>query len=78
MLHTVQKNETLSKIATKYNTTVSAIQKANAKLIKDVNKIQVGWKLEIPETDSTKDQIRAVLKDIQGLPSFKKLHEMIG
>ena len=78
MIHTVQKNETLSKIAKKYGTTITAIQKANTTLIKDINKIQVGWKLEIPETDSTKDQIRAVLKDIQGLSSFKKLNEMIG
>ena len=78
MTHTVKKNESLSKIAEKYNTTVSAIQKANSKLIKDVNKIQIGWVLQIPESDETKEQLKTVLKDIQNLPSFKRLNEMMG
>lgn len=78
MIHTVQKNETLSKIATRYGVSVTAIQKVNTKLIKDINKIQVGWKLVIPEKDNTKEQLKTVLKDIQSLPSFKKLNEMLG
>ena len=37
----------LSGIAKKYGTTVSAIQKLNSSLIKNVNLIQVGWKIRV-------------------------------
>lgn len=45
--YTVKKGDTLSAIAKKYGTTVSAIQKLNSSLIKNVNLIQVGWKLRV-------------------------------
>lgn len=45
--YTVQRGDTLSGIAKKYGTTVSAIQKLNSSLIRNVNLIQVGWKLRV-------------------------------
>jgi lysozyme len=39
--------DTLSGIAKKYGTTVSAIQKLNSSLIKNVNLIQVGWRIRV-------------------------------
>ena len=44
---TVKRGDTLSAIAKKYGTTVSAIQRLNNSLIKNVNLIQVGWKLRV-------------------------------
>ena len=76
----VKKNDTLSKIAERFGVTVSAIQKANSSLIKDVNKIRVGWVLTIPDTsnDAFKKQFETALNDIEKLPSVKKLCEMLG
>lgn len=45
--YAVQKGDTLSGIAKKYGTTVSAIQKLNSSLIKNVNLIQVGWRIRV-------------------------------
>lgn len=45
--YTVQRGDTLSGIAKKYGTTVSAIQKLNSTLIKNVNLIQVGWRIRV-------------------------------
>jgi len=45
--YTVQRGDTLSGIAKKYGTSVSAIQKLNASLIKNVNLIQVGWRIRV-------------------------------
>lgn len=83
--YTVKKGDSLSKIAEKFNTTVSAIQNANKSLIKNVNVINVGWKLTIPETTTTtrKDyatigkQFEACLNDIKNLASYKKLKSML-
>lgn len=45
--YTVQRGDTLSGIAKKYGTSVSAIQKLNSSLIKNVNLIQVGWRIRV-------------------------------
>lgn len=45
--YTVRSGDTLSSIAAKYGTTVSAIQKLNTTLIKNPNLIIVGWKIRV-------------------------------
>jgi LysM repeat protein len=45
--YTVQRGDTLSAIARKYGTTIGAIQKLNPTLIRNVNQIQVGWKIRV-------------------------------
>lgn len=45
--YTVKSGDTLSGIASKYGTSVSAIQKLNPTLIKNVNLILVGWKIRV-------------------------------
>lgn len=45
--YTVKSSDTLSGIAKKYGTTVSAIQKLNPTLIKNVNLILTGWKIRV-------------------------------
>ena len=45
--YTVRSGDTLSAIARKYGTTVSAIQKLNSKLIRNVNLIRTGWKIRV-------------------------------
>lgn len=45
--YTVRSGDTLSGIAKKYGTSVSAIQKLNPTLIKNVNLILVGWKIRV-------------------------------
>ncbi len=45
--YTVRSGDTLSAIARKYGTTVAAIQKLNPSLIRNVNQIQVGWKIRV-------------------------------
>lgn len=45
--YTVKRGDTLSAIASRYGTNVSAIQKLNSSLIKNVNLIQVGWKIRV-------------------------------
>lgn len=46
--YTVKKGDTLGKIASAHNTTVSAIYEANRNLIKNIGLISVGWVLKIP------------------------------
>lgn len=83
MTYKVQKGDTLSGIANRYGTTVSAIQKANSSLIKDVNKISVGWSLTIP-TANVKDynaigkQVEKCLSDIKNLDSYNSLIKLLG
>jgi lysozyme len=45
--YTVRSGDTLSAIARKYGTSVGTIQKLNASLIRNVNQIQVGWKIRV-------------------------------
>ena len=45
--YTVKAGDTLSAIAWKYGTSVSAIQRLNPTLIRNVNVIQVGWKIRV-------------------------------
>jgi lysozyme len=45
--YTVQSGDTLSAIARKYGTTVTAIQKLNSSLIRNVNRIRAGWKIRV-------------------------------
>lgn len=45
--YTVKSGDTLSSIARKYGTGVSAIQKLNPTLIKNVNLILTGWKIRV-------------------------------
>ena len=46
IIYTIQKGDTLSAIARKYKTTVAELQRMNP-IIKDVNKIGVGWKIKV-------------------------------
>ena len=45
--YTVRSGDTLSAIAGRYGTSVSAIQKLNSSLIKNVNHIEIGWKIRV-------------------------------
>lgn len=47
--YTVQRGSTLSMIARKYGCTVAEILAANSGLIKNPNRIYVGWQLKIPQ-----------------------------
>lgn len=47
IIYTIQKGDTLSGIAKKYKTTVQELQRLNPTIIKDVNKIGVGWKIKV-------------------------------
>ena len=57
-LHTVEKGDNLSKIATKYNTNVKMITKYNA-IITDPSHIVIGWKLEVPDERPGKQKYAA-------------------
>lgn len=85
----IKSGDNLTKIAQKFGTTVSAIQKANPTKIKNVNVIVAGDTINIPTvskaptTSKGKDynaigkQVEVCLKDIENLPSFKKLNSML-
>lgn len=45
----IQKGNTLSRIARKYGCTVAEILEANSGLIRNPNRIHVGWQLKIPQ-----------------------------
>lgn len=86
MMYTIKAGDTLSKIANKYGCTVAEIKAKNS-IIKDVNKIQAGWTIEIPTKQTvityTKDyasigkQLEICLKEIEKLDSVKKLMGMM-
>ena len=84
----IKSGDTLSAIASKFGTTISAIQKANPK-IKNVNLIVAGDTITIPTASNTSNtskgkdysaigrQVEVCLKDIEKLESFKKLNSML-
>jgi len=80
----VKKGDTLTAIATRYNTTVKKLQELNPSLIKNVNKISVGWVLKVPaNTQTTKscktcEALKTALNDIENLQSVKALERLIG
>ena len=50
---TIQKGDTLGAIARRYGCTVSEIMAANSDLIKNPNRIYLGWQLKIPQKKAT-------------------------
>lgn len=82
MKYTVKKGDTVSGIAQRYNTTTSKIKAVNPN-IKDINKIYVGQVIEVPTATTSKNyaeigkQLEKCLKDIESLPSVKKLASML-
>lgn len=77
--YVVKKGDTLTAIATLYNTTVRDLVSLNG--IKNPNIIRVGQVLQIPEKKATQaDVIKLIndtVADIQALPNFKKFMELI-
>lgn len=81
MTYTVKTGDTLTKIATMYNTTVDAIVKANN--IKDKNVIHVGQELIIVGLSTTQNTqvynaLITCLDAIEELPEFKTLVSILG
>lgn len=81
--YTVKKGDTLSKIAKLHNTTVKKLQESNPSLISDVNKISVGWVLNIPlvvtpNRCSLCEAYHKALLDIKNLKSVKELEKIMG
>ena len=80
----IKQGDTLSGIAKRHGVTVSAIQKANSNLIQNVNKISVGWVLNIPSKGSETHYeeigkaFEKALKDVQNLKSVQKLNALLG
>lgn len=78
--YTVISGDTLSKIARRFNTTVSAICEANPNVIKDPDNIRIGWVLLIPEKkdyNALGQKVDAVLSKIESLPEFKELEKLL-
>ena len=81
MKHIVKWGDTLGSIARKYNTTVEALVASNG--IKNKNIIIAGQVLNIPEPKPEKNyeaigkQVDIVLGDVEKLPSFQALVEML-
>ena len=78
MSYTVKSGDTLSGIANKFGTTVEALVASNG--IKNKNRIYVGQVLRIPEKNNHEALGKAVaecLRDVQNLPSFKKVMELV-
>lgn len=70
----IQKGDKLSKLAEKWGCTVKDIQKVNPS-ITDPDIIFVGQTIRIPNTSSNELEtlLKACVKDIQNLNSFKKV-----
>lgn len=80
--YTVKKGDTLSGIATRYDTSVSALVSANG--IKNPNVIHVGQVIQIPAKKTpTKDyaaifkQAEKVMEDVEKLDSYKTLLSLL-
>lgn len=75
--YTVQKGDTLSAIARRFNTTTAEIAKENN--IKNVNIIHVGQVLKVPETtaEDVKKAFNNCLSAIENLPEYKVLSAML-
>ena len=77
--YVVKKGDTLTAIATLYNTTVRDLVSLNG--IKNPNIIRVGQVLQIPEKKATQAEVIKLINDtvadIQALPNFKKFMELI-
>lgn len=81
--HIVKSGDTLSEIAEKYGTTITALREANADKIRNSHLIQIGWVLKIPEGSDTvpnelSEQFKKALNDIGKLDSVQKLAKMLG
>lgn len=83
-VYKVKQGDTLSSISKRYGVSVSELQKANSKLIKDINKISVGWVLSIPSKASEKHYeeigraVETALNDIKKLKSVQRLQSLLG
>ena len=77
MTYTVKRGDTLSAIASRYNTTVAAIAAANS--LKNVNFITVGQVLKIPGADFSVigEAFIECLDAVECLPEYKRLMELI-
>ena len=77
MTYKVVKGDTLSKVAKRFNTTVSELQRLNP-TITNVNKIYIGMTINVPN-DSKVDYegigkaFQKAMNDIEKLDSVKKL-----
>ena len=81
--YTVKKGDTLSSIAQKFKTTVSAIQRLNPDKIKNPNLIVTGCVLKVPDTKTTDytalgKAVDKCLADIEKLSSFKEVTKLLG
>lgn len=81
-VYVVKKGDTLSAIARKYNTSVKVLAELNR--IKNPDVIGVGQVLTLPEIKAekpaepdVKELFQKCVKDVQELPSFKKLWEAL-
>lgn len=84
--YTIKSGDTLSGIAKKFGTTVSAIAAANKTIIKNVNVIHTGDVITIPgatPSEPAKDyaaigqQVEKCVAAIAELPEFKALEKML-
>ena len=78
MTYTVKKGDTLSGIARAHNTTVEALVASNG--IKNAIMIFVGQVLKIPTKAPSTEAVKIInecVADIQKLPSFNKVMELI-
>lgn len=84
----IKKGDTLSAIATAFGTSVESLRMANSELIKDVNKLEVGWIIIIPNTSKPSNESESyynklgrlfhkALKDIKAIKSVNELIDFL-